>query len=287
MDRDGGSVGGDALDSFRSFCAFEPCGSGRAIFRSREPFGMRGLKHCKEGRAVYFWAVIGFLQASLALAVLSCGSQGIIPDSSPLAISANDNTALIEISGCGYQPLVTSGYTYCRIPAGPVGNLSVTFVAPPQGLKCAPHVCPPGIAGCDPTSCTDFTVFFPDQSPAYSDSIPLGQSSKTVPWTTLVKKDTFDPQDTGFWLYTYTIRWTDPLGQAQRTISDGEIRLRVVNTQVCAPPAANGTPGKCASYVPLNNSPDDPAFVWSWLENNQTIRMTTAARTYVEYPGAP
>ncbi len=212
----------------------------------------------------------------------SCGGQGLIPDSSPLAISAGDFTALIKIEGCGFQPQVQEGYTYCRVTEGPVGSMAVTFIAPPQSAQCQPHACAPNNPSCDPASCVDFTLFYPNQAPAYSDTIPHGQTSKSVPWTKLVQKNTFDPDDTGFWLYTYTIRWTDNQGREQKTISDGEIRLRVVRSQVC-PPDHGPNDKACQAYVPLRNSPDDPNFVWSWVEDGQTIRMTTAARTYVSF----
>ncbi len=221
-------------------------------------------------------AFLFVLGASLGLC--ACGSPGLIPDPSPLAVEAGDFTGLIEISGCGYQPQVMEGYAYCRVPVGPVGSLAVTFIAPPQATRCAPHSCPGGDTSCDPTSCVDFTLFYPNQAPAYKDTIPFGQTAKTIPWSTLVKKDTFDADDTGFWLYTYTIRWTGLDGREQRTISDGEIRLRVIRPQVCQAPA------HCKSYVPLRDAKDDTNFVWAWREQGQEIRMTTAARTFLEYP---
>jgi hypothetical protein len=222
--------------------------------------------------------ILFLLSLFLVGAVPSCGSQGLIPDASPAAIAAGDFTALIEIEGCGYQPQVQEGYAYCRMNAGPVGNLAVTFIAPPQARDCPPHACAPGAIGCDPASCVDFTLFFPDGSPAYGDSIPHGQTSRSIAWSKLTGSDQFAADQTGFWPYTYTIRWTDTEGNAQKTVSDGEIRLRVVQSQVCDPGGAN-----CESYVPLRTSPDDPNFVWSWVQNGQVIRMTTGARTYVDY----
>lgn len=220
-------------------------------------------------------------------ALASCSSPGLSNiDPSVPAIQAGDFTALISIEGCGFQPQVQEGYTYCRIPEGPAGTLAVTFLAPPQAKHCAPHACPSQAgqtgqltsASCQPTACVDFTLFYPDQSPAYQDSIPPGQASKTVPWTTLTKKADFTPDDTGFWIYTYTIRWTGADGFEHKTVSDGEIRLRVIRTQTCDAEGAN-----CAAYVPLRSAADDPAFVWSWVESGQAIRMTTAGRTYVSY----
>jgi hypothetical protein len=213
---------------------------------------------------------------------MGCGTQGLTPDPSPSALAAGDFTALIRVEGCGYQPLVTEGYAYCRVMEGPVGNLALTFIAPPQAKDCKPHACQPSDPSCQPTCCVDFTFFFPDGSPAYQDSIPYGQTSKTVSWRTLVKKDTFSPEDRGFWPYTYTIRWKDTAGNAFKTVSEGELRLRVIRASVCSSRGPGIQP--CPAYVPLRNAQDDPAFVWSWVQDGQLIRMTTAARTYVEYP---
>lgn len=207
-------------------------------------------------------AVTSFM-AVLVGTVMSCANQGFVADASPLAIAAGDFTALIRVDGCGKQPQVQEGYTYCRITEGPVGNLSVTFIAPPQAAKCKT------------APCVDFTIFYPDQSPAYSDSIAFGETSKTIPWQKLTGKDAFSSDDTGFWIYTYTIRWTDAQGFERKTVSDGEIRLRVVRSQVC------DASGKCQAYVPLRNAPDNPNYAWTWVQDGQTIRMTTAARTYV------
>jgi hypothetical protein len=209
------------------------------------------------------WAV-AFTALSLAVTGHACGGEGLVPDASPSAITAGDFTALIEIEGCGFQPQVQEGYAYCRVTEGPVGTLSVTFVAPPQA------------AHCKQAPCVDFTLFYPDQSPAYQGQIPFGETSVQVPWSTLTHKTVFSPDDTGFWLYTYTIRWLDDQGREQKTVADGEIRLRVVRAQVCAD-------GKCQAYVPLRNAVADPNFVWQWTHGPQTIRMTTGARTYVSF----
>jgi hypothetical protein len=215
------------------------------------------------------FAVIGFMAVLVGMA-LSCANQGFVADTSPLAIAAGDFTALIRVDGCGKQPQVQEGYTYCRMTEGPVGQFAVTFIAPPQAAKCKP-------VGANTPVCVDFTIFYPDQSPAYSDSIPFGETSKTIPWQKLTGKDHFTPDDTGFWIYTYTIRWTDAQGLERKTVSDGEIRLRVVRSQVC------DESGKCAAYIPLRSAPDNPNYVWTWVQDGQVIRMTTAARTYLTY----
>ena len=203
-------------------------------------------------------------------AYVGCGAPSLLkPDLSPPAIAANDTTALLSVSGCGYQPFVSEGYAYCRVTVGPVGDLALTFIAPPQASNCGPAT----------TSCVDFTLFFPDQTPAYQGSIPRGQTEVTLPWTTLTKKSTFDSGDRGFWPYTYTIRWTGSDGNAYKTVSEGEIRLRVIDAQVCDPAGAN-----CQAYVPLRTATDDPNFIWSWMEGTQEILMTGGARTYVSSP---
>jgi hypothetical protein len=212
---------------------------------------------------------IGFLvlaSGCILTFAAACGTDPVLkPETStPTAIEALDPTALLKVEGCGYQPLVTEGYAYCRVVEGPVGSMALTFIAPPQSAKCKT------------APCVDFTLFYPDGSPAYQDSIPFGQTSKTVPWTTLVKKDTFSAADRGFWPYTYTIRWIGADGRSYKTVSEGELRLRVIRSQVCDPQGS-----QCKAYVPLRESVDSPDFAWTWQEGSQVIRMSTGARVYV------
>lgn len=216
-------------------------------------------------RLIIVEAGLGFMAA------YGCSTQPFLKaDVSPLAIEALDPTALLRVEGCGYQPLVTEGYAYCRVTEGPVGNMALTFIAPPQSTNCGT------------VPCVSFTIFYPDQSPAYEGSIPAGKTSQTVLWSDLVKKSTFSASDRGFWPYTYTIHWIGADSRPMVTVSEGELRLRVIKTQVCGP---QGPP--CPAYVPLRNSVTDENFVWAWTEGNQKIQMTTGARTFVSYPGTP
>ncbi len=210
------------------------------------------------------------IPASLLLLLTgsSC-NHGLRPDEAMAAVKAGDYTALIKVDGCGYQPLVTEGYTYCRVAAGPIGLMAVTFIAPPEAKDCD-----------DPISCVRFKLLYPTGEPAYGDQIPKGQSNKKIPWGTLTKTAAFTEDQRGFWPYVYEILWKDSNGMSRRTVSEGEIRLRVYKPEDC------DTTGNCLTYAPLREVSADRNFVWSWIEDGQAVKMTTGARTYVS-PKAP
>lgn len=177
----------------------------------------------------------------------SC-AKGVKVDTSMAAILANDYTALIQ--GCG-NPLV-NGYTYCRKTEGSAANESLIFVAPPSQ--------------CTTDSCVSFKIFNQDGELVYGASIPKGQTKSTIAWKDLLKRDTFEKNDRGFWQYTYDIKYLDPNGKEYLSRSIGEIRMRVLPKD----------------YVPLDQVKDDPNFVWVWVQDGTQVKMTTGARTYVE-----
>lgn len=175
---------------------------------------------------------------------------GVKPDSVTAALVSGDYTALIE--GCGNQ--LVPGYTYCRFSEGEIAQGFVTFVAPPV-------IC----LGKKEEPCVTFKVYFPTGEPTYGGEIPRGKTRANVEWETLLHKKTFEKGDRGFWPFTYRIRWVDPEGKEQLTMSQGEIRLRVYSKE----------------YIPLQNVSEDENYVWKWVENGLPVHMTTGARTYV------
>lgn len=164
------------------------------------------------------------------------------------AILANDYTALIE--GCGHQ--VISGYTYCRKTEGAVADEDLVFVGP--------------ITNCNRTSCVEFKVYGPDGSIVFGSSIPKKQTRKAIPWNALLKRDTFEIQDRGFWIYTYNVFWLDSDGNENMSVSEGEIRLRILKD----------------NYTSLADVESDSNFAWQWKDKSGAIiKITTGMRTYV------
>lgn len=176
----------------------------------------------------------------------SCTS-GLALDKEIGAVEAEDLTALVQ--GCGNQ--LVSGYTYCRKMEGEATNESITFVAP--------------ISNCKNGECTELKIFYPDGSPSYGYVFKKGESKHVVKWTTLTKKNTFDVQDRGFWLFTYRIKFIDTDGRERETVTEGEIRLRVYRQ----------------AYIPLHEVPEDRNYVWKFNFDGVNVRMTTGGRTYV------
>ena len=187
-----------------------------------------------------------FITAFVVLTAAQC-RVGLVPDPAMAAVEAGDKTALIE--GCGNQ--LVSGYTYCRITEGDATGQSLTFVAPPTI--------------CERDACVFFKVFFPTGEPSYEDSVTRGETRKEIPWSMLLKRETFEKSDRGFWPFVYTIYWLDKEGNEQITISEGEIRLRVLD----------------AGYQALHESKKNPNFVWKWKHDGVDVGMTTGARTHV------
>lgn len=182
------------------------------------------------------------------VACSSCNTARPNPDKEPMsAIQGGDLTALIQ--GCGNQ--LVSGYTYCRKMEGDNTSEVVQFVAP--STKC----------GSD--SCAELKVFFPDGSPSYGYQFKKGETVHRVKWSDLTKKSTFDVDDRGFWPFTYKVKWLDADGRVRETVTEGEIRLRVLRS----------------GYLPLHEVQDDSNFVWKFQHDNTQVKMTTGGRTFV------
>jgi hypothetical protein len=194
----------------------------------------------------YLLLVLGLV----CLGNVSCSNHGIKSDKEISALTAGDATALVE--GCGNQ--IISGYTYCRVREGEVANASLTFIAPP--VECVTQ---------DPNSCVHLEIYFPNGNSNYAADIPKGQTRISIPWKTLVKRDTFEKSDRGFWPFRYTIKWMDKDDREQSTVMEGEIRMRVVSK----------------AYISLHEMPKDPNFVWTWIEKNKLVEVTTGGRVFV------
>lgn len=187
------------------------------------------------------------------VACSSCNTAHPKPDQEALsAIEGGDLTALVQ--GCGNQ--LVSGYTYCRKLEGQNTTEAVVFVAP--STKCGQD------------SCAELKVFFPDGSPSYGYTFKKGETSHRIAWSELTKKSTFDVEDRGFWPFTYRILWVGKDGRQRETVTEGEIRLRVLR---------NG-------YVDLHDIASDQNFVWVLKHDGVVVKMTTGGRTYVSEKAA-
>jgi hypothetical protein len=165
------------------------------------------------------------------------------------AIQGGDVTALIE--GCGEQ--LSLGFLVCRKKEGETAGDTLTFVAPP--VKCK---------GSGP--CVTFKIFFVDGTPTYGGVIAQGKTRQDVSWKSILKRDTFQMGDRGFWGYSYTIRYVLEDGIERVTYSQGEIYLRVLKK----------------GYHPLNSIQEDPHFVWKWKERGRELKSTNGMRTWIE-----
>jgi hypothetical protein len=190
----------------------------------------------------------------ILVACSSCNTAQTQPDTSPLvAIEGGDLTALVQ--GCGNQ--LVSGYTYCRKMEGDNTNENITFVVP--------------TTKCNQDSCAELKIFFPDGSPTYGYVFKKGETAHRVLWSSLTKKTTFDVDDRGFWPFTYRIKWIDNKGQVRETVTEGEIRLRVLRQ----------------GYISLHDVADDMNFVWKFKYDGVEVKMTTGGRTYVSEKERP
>ena len=185
------------------------------------------------------------------LALSACAqAKTVNKDVGMSAIAAGDFTALIE--GCGHGMI--PGYTYCRKTEGDAANDKLYFIGP--------------VTNCKKDFCVEFKIYGPDGEVVYGNSIPKKKSRAEVPWNKLLKRDTFEINDRGFWLYTYRVYWNDENGNENVSVSEGEIRMRVIRKE----------------YVDLHEVISDRNFVPQWeiyTRNNETIKITSGMRTSV------
>jgi len=188
------------------------------------------------------------LMAFTVMGSSRCVTNRVTPDSSMLAIAANDATVIID--GCGQQPMV--GSTYCRVTEGnPTAQHKVSIIVPPS--KCLSD-----------KSCVSIKVFYADGSPDLGFEVPVGITRQDILWSDLVHRATFEKNDRGQWIVIVDYKWLDQDGREQRTRIEGNLIMRVLS----------------ASYVPLHQIKADPAFVWRWVDNGVEYAMTTAGRAY-------
>lgn len=210
------------------------------------------MDHEARARAlrVLAWTAMPALAAVLIGAQMAASCSGVRPDAAMAAIEAGDATALVE--GCGHQ--IIPGYTYCRVREGDGAGLSrITFVVPETDCQ-------------REGPCAFIKIFFPNGEPTLGLSVERGKTRVAIQWEDLLKRRDFRKGDAGYWPFVTTIYWIDLEARERVSKSEGEIRLRVYDRD----------------YVPLHESRDDPAFVWTWKERSgEIIRMTTGMRTYV------
>lgn len=192
----------------------------------------------------------------LAIAVLGCSiilfcgarcaKYAVKPDTlNVYAMEANDQTVIIQ--GCGSQPV--TGYTYCRAREGVATAGTLRLYAPPS--KCS-----------DKESCASFQIFHPDGSPTVGIKVPKGNASVDVAWKDMVKTDTFQKDQRGFWPILLTWKWVGPDDKEHTSQAEGEVRLRVY----------------AQKYVPLHEVREDANFVWKWADGPYHFRMSTTGR---------
>ena len=168
------------------------------------------------------------------------------------AVENNDLTALM--SGCGQQ-LVNSGYLVCRENEGQATKDEFLVIHTPPDLKC------------NTDNCTYAKVFFPDGRPTLEKGIPSGTSLLRISWEEIVNKSIFVLTDRGFYAVSITTKYLGSDGQERQSYAQGMIFMHVVKK----------------NYTSLVENQDDPNFTWIWkTPQNQTIKMTTGYRVYVD-----
>lgn len=205
----------------------------------------------------------------LALALLASGCNNkyaVKADTAALAVEAGDYTALVE--GCGHQPI--PGYTYCRVHEGQDAGSQVFFLAPPA--VCLPKDPQTGVPI---NSCAHLTVYDPNGANPVERDIPRSVTRLGLSWQEITGHAAFQKGDRGFWPFIVTWHWIDVDGRDQTTMTEGEIRMRVIAAQVC-----DSTGGNCKAYAPMNDALEDPAYVWQWVDNGAILKATTSGRIY-------
>lgn len=184
----------------------------------------------------------------LVLGVASCRTRpGPVVELAMSAIEGEDYTGLVE--GCGNQ--LVPGYTYCRKMEGTPTEELMYFHAPKTE--------------CVQEPCRTFKVFGPNGDIVFGGEFKRGEVRVGVPWSKLTGRSSFEIGDRGFWGVIYEIKFIDSAGRERTTLTQGEVRMRVVRR----------------GYIPLHNSENDKEFVWKWKSNGVDIKMTTGGRTFV------
>ncbi len=193
------------------------------------------------------WLLLLFLFIS----VTACAQGPIKEDKEMSAIEGGDFTGLILTEGVGCANKIVPGFSYCRKTEGDASLDMIYFVGP--------------VTNCRRSACVEFKVFRNGEV-VTGGEIPKKEFRKGVKWSELLKRDTFQFGDAGFWSYTYRIYWLDGQGREVVSVAMGEIRLRVLKKD----------------YTPLHNVSGDSNFHWKfWTRERTHIKMTTGMRTFV------
>lgn len=187
----------------------------------------------------------GILLFIFILAV-ACGT---VVEDNLNAFEAQDPTVALKVDGCGHQWI--PGYAMCKVKAGSVANRRL-YIA---NIK----------ANCDEDACVSYKIYHPNGDVAFGGTIPNNEPYASIPWVSLIKKDHFQKGDRGFWGVIIEVKWKDAEDRERTAIGEGEIRLRVYDEK----------------YIPLEESENDPRFVFSQKIDGQTIKYTTGLRTYI------
>lgn len=195
--------------------------------------------------------VIGLLIFSLGAS--DC-SKKVKEDKEVWAQAGNDLTVLMDgsklVEGCGTQ--LQSGLLFCRVHQRQSAESEIYLVGPPA--KCNRD-----------DSCVFFKIFFPNGEPALEKALPEDSTSVAIPWKELIKRDSFELNDRGWWPVIRTIHWIDEEDRDRKTVDEGLIYLRVLRND----------------YKALHESPDNEYFVWHHVYNGIDVKMTSGGRTYV------
>jgi len=196
-----------------------------------------------------FFVFVAFLAATNACAFSR--ARHMPEDSFMDALAANDETGLVD---CGHP--VAPGFCYVRQVEGDAASSVLTFIGPP--------------AACDRASCVSVKVYDNQGRVAWGDAFPRGKTRLSVPWGTLLgcvdgQPCSFEVSQRGTWTFNHEVYWKDAQGAERRSVSQGEIVLRVFRR----------------GYLPLDTVRSDPNFAWTWTEGGFIYKMTTGLRAFV------
>lgn len=178
-------------------------------------------------------------------------AKHVVVDQVMDAITANDETGLVD---CGHQ--VAPGFCYIRQVEGDAASSSLTFIGPPSK--------------CDRDSCVSVKLYDNQGHVAWGDSFPKNAVRLTVPWSKVLgcvdgQPCNFEVSQRGTWTFNHEVYWKDAQGAERRSVSQGEIVLRVFRR----------------GYLPLDTVRDDPNFAWTWTDGGLLYKVTTGLRAFV------
>lgn len=159
-----------------------------------------------------------------------------------------DSTGLIE--ACGNQPIV--GFTYCRIAEGTDTQMPIVFMGPPSK--------------CNQDTCVFIKVWNSQGQLVWGESIPKDKTRVSTDWKTLIGRDVFQVQDRGFFTWNMQVFYLNSDGHEASSTAQGDIVLRILRKE----------------YLPLNWVENDSAYLWEWMDNGYSYKMTSGLRAFVK-----